>query len=42
MRPPDRDLISLGPLEVAFESWKLYVLCYKWWEQDVKTVMTQV
>jgi hypothetical protein len=32
---------QLGPLEVESDAWKLSVMCYKWWEQDVRTPSSQ-
>ena len=37
----DEGLSKLGPLELALEAWKLAVLCYKWWEQDVRLPSSQ-
>jgi len=34
-------LSQLGPLELALDAWKLAVLCYKWWEQDVRLPSSQ-
>ena len=34
-------LSALGPLELALDAWKLSVLCYKWWEQDVRLSSSQ-
>jgi len=30
-----------GPLELALDAWKLAVLCFKWWEQDVRLSSSQ-